>query len=66
MLAQDGYTELVGARMFEFVNRHAPWHTALWSIGTVLSLRETSEYSDQVRGGSHNNDKGLAEPPRDR
>ncbi len=60
MLVEDGYTELVGARMFEFVNRHAPWHTALWSIGTVLSLRETIEYSDQVRGGSHNNDKGLA------
>lgn len=60
MLAQDGYTDLVGARMFEFVNRHAPWHTALWGIGTALSLRETIEYSDQVRGGSHNNDKGLA------
>lgn len=59
MLAGDDYTQLVTGRMFDFVNRHAPWHLALWSIGTVLALEETSEYADHHRSGALTNDKGL-------
>lgn len=58
MLATDDYTQLVSARIFDFVNRHAPWHLALWSVGTALAMEETCEYGEQFHAGQ-SNDKGL-------
>lgn len=59
MLAADGYTQLVAARMFDFFNRHAPWHLALWSIGTALAMDEVAEYSELTKMGAFTTKDGL-------
>ncbi len=59
MLAADGYTPLVAGRLFDYFNRHAPWHRALWTIGTALSIEEVAEYSDLTRSGAFNGPQGL-------
>ena len=59
MLSANEYTATVVGRLYDFLNRHAPWHTALWGIGTALSLDEVIEYSDLTRLGSFPNKEGL-------
>lgn len=59
MLAEDDYSQLVAARLFDFFNRHAPWHLALWGIGTALALDEAAEYSDLTRAGAFPSRDGL-------
>jgi hypothetical protein len=34
---------LTAARLVEFLAPNTPWHLPLWSIGTVLTLRELIE-----------------------
>jgi hypothetical protein len=59
VITEDGYTPLVVARLFDYVNRHAPWHRALWTIGTALAIDEAAEYSDFTRSGAFNGPQGL-------
>jgi hypothetical protein len=59
VLPADDYTQLVTARLFDFFNRHAPWHLALWGIGTALALDEVIEYSDLTRAGAFPSKDGL-------
>ena len=69
MLSANEYTATVVGRLYDFLNRHAPWHTALWGIGTALSLDKVIEYSDLTRLGAFPNKEGLnyvfAFPPRE-
>ncbi len=48
MIEQDPIALLVVARLFDFFHRRTPWHRRLWSIGTVLRIREVVEYSEGV------------------
>jgi hypothetical protein len=59
VLSGNDYTATVVGRLYDFLNRHAPWHTALWGIGTALSLDEVIEYSDLTRLGAFPNKEGL-------
>lgn len=59
MLTADDYTQLATARLFDFFNRHASWHVALWGIGTALALEEVAEYSDLTRAGAFPSKDGL-------
>ena len=59
MLMADDYGEMTAARLFDFFNRHSPWHQALWGIGTALSLEEVVEYSELTRAGAFPSKDGL-------
>ena len=51
--------ELVCSRLRDFFAHSAPWHRRLWSIGTVLSLREVLEYADGCLAGPEPRTEGL-------
>lgn len=51
--------ELVCSRLRDFFARNAPWHRRLWSIGTVLRLREVLEYADGCLTGRSPSTEGL-------
>ena len=55
----DRYTQLHVARLWDFFNRHAPWHKALWSTGTILRLREVLEYAELTASKAFPTDEGL-------
>ncbi len=42
---------LAAARLVELLDPNAPWHRSIWSLGTVLLLREVLEGSEAVRAG---------------
>jgi hypothetical protein len=47
----DRYDRDVAMRLLDFFRSEAPWQRRLWTIGTVLSLREVLEASAAVQGG---------------
>lgn len=47
------------SRLADFFAYRTPWHRRLWSIGTVLGLREVVEYADACRVGRVPNTEGL-------
>lgn len=55
----DEYTGLYVARVWDFFNRHGPWHKALWSIGSVLRLHEVLEYAELTASKAFPTDEGL-------
>ena len=57
MIPQDGYTDLVVARLMDFVHRRSPWQRRLWRVGLPLSLQEVAEYGELVEQGLR--DEGL-------
>src|SRR5690625_3802446 len=57
MIQQDGYTDLVVARLMDFVHRRSPWQRRLWRVGLPLSLHEVAEYGELVEQGLP--DEGL-------
>lgn len=59
MLAEAPYTQLTAARLFDYFNQHAQWHSSLWTIGTALALEEVAEYSDLTREGAFPSKDGL-------
>jgi hypothetical protein len=42
---------LTAPRLVEFLAPNTPWHRPLWSIGTVLTLRELIEAAQAMRYG---------------
>ena len=51
--------DLVCSRLRDFFAERAPWQRRLWSIGTVLGLRELLEYADDCLAGRASNTEGL-------
>lgn len=51
MLATAAFDQHVLARLLDFFSDRTAWQRTLWSSGTVLSLRELLEASDQVTAG---------------
>ncbi|MGA3317875.1 MAG: hypothetical protein ABSC64_15720 [Candidatus Korobacteraceae bacterium] len=51
MLATGAFDEHVLARLLDFFSDRTAWQRTLWSSGTVLSLNELLEASDQVAAG---------------
>ena len=51
--------DLVCARLCDFFAERLPWHRRLWSIGTVLGLRELLEYADDCLAGRASGTEGL-------
>jgi hypothetical protein len=51
MLATAAFDEHVFARLLDFFSDRTAWQRTLWSSGTVLSLRELQEASEQVAAG---------------
>lgn len=51
MLANAEFDNHVFARLLDFFSERTAWQRTLWSSGTVLSLRELLEASDQVAAG---------------
>lgn len=51
--------DLVCARLCDFFGERVPWHRRLWSIGTVLGLRELLEYADDCLAGRASSTEGL-------
>ena len=47
------------SRRADFFADRTPWHRRLWSIGTVLGLREVVEYADACVVGQVANTEGL-------
>ena len=47
------------SRLADFFAHRTPWHRRLWSIGTVLGLREVVEYADACLVGQVANTEGL-------
>jgi hypothetical protein len=43
MLANDGFTLGVVARLLDFVGDLSPWQRRLWTVGTILRLQEADE-----------------------
>jgi hypothetical protein len=43
--------EITAARLVELLDPRAPWNRSLWSLGTVLTLREILEASEANRDG---------------
>ncbi|WFP16861.1 hypothetical protein [Citricoccus muralis] len=42
-LGNDQYANLIGARLIDFFNGHAPWQRRLWDVGTCMLLDEVVE-----------------------
>jgi len=55
---QLDYDSKVESRLFDFFHRARPWYRKLWSIGTVLGIKEVVEYS-LVRRESQTPPNGL-------
>jgi hypothetical protein len=51
MLANAAFDQHVLTRLLDFFSERTAWQRTLWSSGTVLSLRELLEASDQVAAG---------------
>lgn len=51
MLESKDTSQLVGARLLEFLAAQTGWFRGLWEVGTVLSLRELLEAVDAVPAG---------------
>src|ERR1039458_5900577 len=51
MLNVNQFDSHAAARMLDFFGARTPWQRALWSPGTVLSLREVLEASAAVQAG---------------
>jgi hypothetical protein len=51
MLATALFDDHVLARLLDFFSNRTAWQRTLWSSGTVLSLKELLEASDQVAAG---------------
>ena len=51
MLATAAFDHHVLARLLDFFSDRTAWQRTLWSSGTVLSLNELLEASDQVAAG---------------
>jgi hypothetical protein len=51
MLATTEYDLHVSARLLDFFSDRTAWQRTLWTSGTILSLRELLETSDQVAKG---------------
>ncbi|HEY5329735.1 MAG TPA: hypothetical protein VIJ79_07625 [Acidobacteriaceae bacterium] len=51
MLSVNQYENHVAARLLDFFGARTPWQRALWSPGTVLSLKEILEASEAVQAG---------------
>lgn len=49
----------VVARLEEFFALRTPWHRRLWTVGTVLGLKEVTEYAEACVNGSVPNTQGL-------
>ena len=47
------------ARLEEFFAQRTSWHRRLWTVGTVLGLKEVAEYADSCLDGSVPNTEGL-------
>lgn len=47
----DPYDRDVAVRILDFFRSEAPWQRRLWTVGTVLSLREVLEGSAAVQSG---------------
>src|SRR4051812_10615484 len=43
MLKQDGFDELVVARLKEFWSAQVPWERSLWTLGSVALIEELLE-----------------------
>lgn len=41
----------VAARLLDFFGRATPWHRSLWSVGSLLTLKEILEASEAARAG---------------
>lgn len=50
---------MIVGRLSEYFNDRAPWHLALWTIGTGLAVREVIEYGNLHRDGAHQSPDGL-------
>ena len=51
MLSVDLYDRHVGARLPDFFAAISPWNRRLWTIGSVLTLKEIIEASEAVQAG---------------
>ena len=51
MLATTEYDQHVSARLLDFFSDRTAWQRTLWTSGTILSLRELLEASEQVANG---------------
>lgn len=51
--------DLIRSRLEDFFGQRVPWHRRLWSIGTILGLREVLEYSNSCLSGEVPSTEGL-------
>jgi|GEM_PF-4052822 len=51
MLATTEYDQHLSARLLDFFSDRTAWQRTLWTSGTILSLRELLEASEQVANG---------------
>ena len=51
MLAMTEYDQHLSARLLDFFSDRTAWQRTLWTSGTILSLRELLEASEQVANG---------------
>ena len=49
----------VVARLEEFFAQRTPWHRRLWTVGTVLGLKEAAEYAAACIDGAVQSTEGL-------
>ena len=49
----------VVARLDEFFAQRTPWHRRLWTVGTVLGLKEAAEYAAACIDGAVQSTEGL-------
>jgi hypothetical protein len=59
MISPDEPSQMIVGRLAEYFNHRAPWHLALWTIGTGLAVREVVEYGNLHRKGAHPTPDGL-------
>ena len=57
--AQPDDLTILLARMRDYFALRTPWHRRLWTIGTVLGLREVQEYAEACLDGAHPTTEGL-------
>jgi hypothetical protein len=55
----DNSVPHVVARLEEFFAQRTPWHRRLWTVGTVLALKEATEYADACTDGTVQSTEGL-------